>query len=109
MSNFSSIIGRRKKGNGYRPNRWIRRFKGKERKLYKQISSEIEREIQNHPNYADLHNQLGLLLMVEDSEGAESVLYEDQKEWKEARREYRRILEITPDDENVRRRLENIS
>ncbi len=33
---------------------------------------EIEKEIQIHPDYADLQNQLGLLLMMEgDQEGAE--------------------------------------
>jgi tetratricopeptide (TPR) repeat protein len=37
------------------------------------------------------------------------VLYEDQKKWREARREYQKILEITPENEDVRRRLERIS
>jgi Tfp pilus assembly protein PilF len=37
------------------------------------------------------------------------VLYEDQKRWNEARREYRKILKITPDDEPIRKRLEKIS
>jgi tetratricopeptide (TPR) repeat protein len=83
----------------------ISRFKGKQAKLYKQISIEIERENQSHPNYADLHNQFGLLLMVEgDPGGAEShflealslnpkyrettlnlgFLYIEIKRWKEA-------------------------
>jgi tetratricopeptide (TPR) repeat protein len=37
------------------------------------------------------------------------VLSEDQKKWKDAKREYRKILQITPDDEYIRRRLERIS
>jgi len=37
------------------------------------------------------------------------VLYEDQKKWGKAKREYRKVLEITPDNEDVRRRLERIS
>jgi tetratricopeptide (TPR) repeat protein len=37
------------------------------------------------------------------------VLCEDQERWKEARREYRKILQITPEDEHIRRRLERIS
>jgi tetratricopeptide (TPR) repeat protein len=37
------------------------------------------------------------------------VLYEDQEKWKEARREYRKILRITPEDKHIRERLERIS
>jgi tetratricopeptide (TPR) repeat protein len=37
------------------------------------------------------------------------VLYEDQRRWKEARREYRKILQITPEDEHIRKRWERIS
>jgi tetratricopeptide (TPR) repeat protein len=55
----------------------IRRFKGKEQKLYKQILIEIKKEIQIHPNYADLYNQLGLLLMAQgDRVGAENYFLE---------------------------------
>jgi Flp pilus assembly protein TadD len=55
----------------------ISRFEGKQAELYKQISIEIERENQIHPNYADLHNQFGLLLIAEgDLEGAESHFLE---------------------------------
>jgi len=32
---------------------------------YKRILEEIEREVQTHPDYADLQNQLALLLMSE--------------------------------------------
>jgi len=40
--------------------------------LYRRILKEIEKEIQAHPGYADLRNQMGLLLMMEgDQEGAE--------------------------------------
>ena len=84
----------------------IRRFKRKQVKLYKQISIEIEKEIQIHPDYPDLHNQFGLLLMVEgDPGGGEShflealsfnpkyreatlnlgFLYIEMKRWKEAK------------------------
>jgi len=66
---------------------------------------EIEKEIEAHPNYADLHNQRGLCLMVEgDREGAErefahairinpkfreailnlAYLYVEMERWKEA-------------------------
>ncbi len=37
------------------------------------------------------------------------VLYGDQERWKEARREYRKILQITPEDEHIRKLLESIS
>jgi tetratricopeptide (TPR) repeat protein len=55
----------------------IRRSKGKQARLYRQILIELEKEIQIHANYADLHNQFGLLLMVEgDPGGAESHFLE---------------------------------
>src|SRR4030042_4120033 len=55
----------------------ISRFKGKQAKLYKQISIEIERESQIHSDYAGLQNQFGLLLMAEgDPEGAEGHFLE---------------------------------
>jgi tetratricopeptide (TPR) repeat protein len=57
--------------DGGNPNR-IRRFKGKQSKFYQRILIEIERAIQNYPDYADLYNQYGLLLVEEgDLEGAE--------------------------------------
>jgi tetratricopeptide (TPR) repeat protein len=83
----------------------IRRFKGRQAKLYKKILIEIEREIQIHPNFADLHNQLGFLLIMEgEPEEAENhflkalslnpkyreavlnlgFLYIEMKRWKEA-------------------------
>ena len=98
--------------------------------IYRQILDEIEKEVQIHPHYADLQNQFALVLRVKgETEKAEThfleairlnpnylfarinlgVLYEDQKRWKGARREYRRILQITPDDEHIRKRLERIS
>ena len=73
--------------------------------VYRRILKEIEKEIQVHPDYADLHNQMGLLLMMEgDQEGAErefvlairlnpkyreaalhlGYLYLEMKRWKEA-------------------------
>ena len=90
--------------DGDNPNR-IRRFKGKQSKLYKRILTEVERAIQIYPNYADLYNQFGLLLAAEgDMEGAEvrflealslnqnyreaalnlGFLYIDMRRWKEA-------------------------
>jgi tetratricopeptide (TPR) repeat protein len=86
------------------PNR-IRRFKGKQSKLYKRILIEIEQAIQTYPDYADLYNQFGLFLAVEgDLEEAEfrflealslnpkyreatlnlGFLYIDMRRWKEA-------------------------
>jgi protein O-GlcNAc transferase len=54
-------------------NTGIGRLGGTRFKLCREISIEIEREIRIHPNYADLHNQFGLLLMaMGDSERAES-------------------------------------
>ena len=45
--------------------------------LYKRILGEIEKKIQIHPNYVDLHNQLALLYMMEgDRERAEKNLVE---------------------------------
>ena len=90
--------------DGGSPNR-IRRFKGKQSKLYKRILIEIERAIQIYPDYADLYNQLGLFFVLEgDLEGAElrflealslnqnyreaalnlGFLYTDMRRWKEA-------------------------
>jgi len=57
---------------------------------------ELKKALRINPNYLFARINLG-------------VLYEDQKRWKEARREYRRILQITPDDEHIRKRLERIS
>ncbi len=54
-------------------NNGIGRLRGNPLKLCREISAEIEREIRIHPNYADLHNQFGLLLMaLGDPERAES-------------------------------------
>jgi Flp pilus assembly protein TadD len=33
--------------------------------VYKRILAEVEKEVRIHPRYADLQNQLALLLMVE--------------------------------------------
>lgn len=45
--------------------------------IYKRILSEIENEVQIHPNYADLQNQFALLLMFEgEMEKAESHFLE---------------------------------
>jgi tetratricopeptide (TPR) repeat protein len=89
---------------GGNPSR-IRRFKGKQSKLYQRILIEIERAIQSYPDYADLYNQYGLLLVAErDPEGAElrflealslnqnyreaalnlGFLYIEMRRWKEA-------------------------
>ena len=61
-----------------------------------QATLELKKALRINPNYLFARINLG-------------VLYEDQKKWKEARREYRKILQITPDDEHVRRRLKKIS
>jgi len=37
------------------------------------------------------------------------VVYEDQKRWKEAGGEYRKILQVTPEDKHMRKRLGRIS
>jgi tetratricopeptide (TPR) repeat protein len=57
---------------------------------------ELMKALRINPNYLLARINLG-------------VLYEDQKRWKEARKEYRKILQITPDDEHIRKRLEKIS
>jgi Tfp pilus assembly protein PilF len=57
---------------------------------------ELKKALRINPNYLFARINLG-------------VLYEDQKRWKEARREYRKILQITPNDEHIRKRLERIS
>ena len=56
----------------------------------------MKKAIRINPNYLFARINLG-------------VLYEDQKRCREAKREYERILRITPEDEHVRRRLERIS
>jgi Tfp pilus assembly protein PilF len=37
--------------------------------LYRRMLSEVEKEIQIHPNYADLQNQFALLMMFEGEMG----------------------------------------
>jgi len=37
------------------------------------------------------------------------VLLEEQMKWKEARREYEKVLRITPEDTHVRQRMERVS
>ncbi len=58
-------------------NNGIGRLRGTRFKLCREISIEIEREIRIHPNYADLHNQFGLLLIaLGDSARAENHFLE---------------------------------
>jgi Tfp pilus assembly protein PilF len=37
------------------------------------------------------------------------VLLEERMKWREARREYEKVLRITPEDTHVRQRLERVS
>lgn len=60
------------------------------------IRSNIDYPELTNPNYLFARINLG-------------VLYEEQKKWNEAGRDYRKVLQVTPDNEDVRRRLERIS
>ena len=53
------------------------RMRTRRNPIYKRILSEIEREVQIHPRYADLQNQFALLWMVEgEMEKAENHFLE---------------------------------
>jgi tetratricopeptide (TPR) repeat protein len=67
-----------------------------DRKRFGEAAFELQKALRINPNCLFARINLG-------------VLYEDQKRWKEVRREYRKILQITPEDEHIRKRLERIS
>jgi Tfp pilus assembly protein PilF len=61
-----------------------------------QATLELKKALRINPGYLLARINLG-------------VLREDQKRWNEARREYRKIFKITPDDEHIRKHSEKIS
>ena len=95
----------------------------KQNSTYKRILAEVEKEVRIHPRYADLRNQLALLLMVEgERKKAESHFLEalrlnpnnplahfnlgwalEQKaDYPSALQEYRRAAELDPQNANYR-------
>jgi tetratricopeptide (TPR) repeat protein len=66
------------------------------RRRYEETAFELKKALRINPSYPFARINLG-------------VLHEDQKRWEEARREYRKILQITPEDEHIRKHLRRIS
>ena len=67
-----------------------------DRKQDEEAAFELKKALRINPGYLFARINLG-------------VLYEDQKKWKEARREYGKVLQITPEDKHIPKRLERIS
>jgi tetratricopeptide (TPR) repeat protein len=71
-------------------------FVSGDRKRYQEAAFELKKALRINPSRLFARINLG-------------VLYEDQEKWKEARRAYRKILQIAPEDKHIRKRLERIS
>ena len=71
-------------------------FASIDRRRYQEAAFELKKALRINPGYLFARINLG-------------VLYEDQERWKDARREYREILQITPEDKHIQKRPERIS
>jgi tetratricopeptide (TPR) repeat protein len=67
-----------------------------DRRRYQKAAFELKKILGINPGYLFARVNLG-------------VPYEDQKRWKEAKRESRKILRVAPEAKRVQKRLERIS